>query len=182
MKILFLQRKSLKCGVSDYGKRLFKILAPAMDITFHEIEGPYCVPEEYDVVLVNYHHATIPWPLERGRAKMIALFHEAFQNINPDKWVNVSELPRPVPPHIVFSEAEQIVHRDHLPYRPAIGTFGFGFAGCVASEPDGVIGGDVDFGNANEARLFRGETEKMKQTYRAQEAESDSAARHRQGS
>jgi hypothetical protein len=51
----------------------------------------------------------------------VALFHEAFQNIQPDQWINVSELPRPVP-------IRQIYHTGNYSNPiPFIGSFGFGF-------------------------------------------------------
>lgn len=121
MKILFIQRKSTNCGVADYGKRLFSILKPAMDITMCECEA---MPDltGYDIALWNYHHATMPWAdCSNKSVKHVALFHEAFQNITPDVWIPVSELARPLPEKVDY---DGYWENDDT---PVIGSFGFGF-------------------------------------------------------
>lgn len=120
MKILFITRKSTQCGVADYGKRLFSILHPAMDITFKEVENGDINYSGYDIALYNYHHATLPFiNCDNKSIKHVALFHEAFQNITPDVWIPVSELARPLPP---FAPDYTFNEDDIL-----IGSFGFGF-------------------------------------------------------
>lgn len=122
MKVLFITRRSSNCGVADYGKRLFSILQPAMDITLREIEGPYDVPEEYNIALVNYHHATIPWPITRNpiTTKKVMLFHEGPVYDHTDLLLPVEELPRPLYPNLEWSD-------EFHPYKYRIGSFGFGF-------------------------------------------------------
>lgn len=123
MKILFITRKSERCGVADYGKRLFDIIQPHLDITKCETEGTIDYTG-YDLALINYHYATLPFLTGKLPIRSIALFHEAFQNFEADRWVNVSELPRPL------LKMKPIDLREGLPcyfglYR--IGSFGFGF-------------------------------------------------------
>lgn len=118
MKILFITRKSERCGVADYGKRLFAILAPHMDITLCETDGKIDY-SGYDVALYNYHYATLPF-VKKEDIKQVALFHEAHMNFAPDIVVNVSDLPRPL--------FEGYWTKPVVNDVPTIGSFGFGFA------------------------------------------------------
>lgn len=120
MKILFIQRRSANCGVSDYGKRLYSILKTALDITFKEVEYAAEIdPAGYDTILYNYHHATLPFiDCLNKSVRHVALFHEAFQTIAPDLWVNIADLPRPLP---------EPYENDYDIGIPVIGSIGFGF-------------------------------------------------------
>lgn len=118
-KILFINHKEHNCGVADYGRRLFAILQPHMDIT-------YCddVPDftGYDIALYNYHHATLPnVTADDHRVKHVALYHESFLNFLPDQVINVTDLPRPLFEGVPKTEPYSIM--------PVIGSFGFGFPG-----------------------------------------------------
>jgi hypothetical protein len=120
MKLLFITRKSERCGVADYGKRLFNILKTALDITILETTGEPIDYTGYDIALYNYHYATLPFLQTLDPSiKHVALFHEAFQNIAPDMWIPVSELPRPLPLITGYPYKEYDA--------PVIGSFGFGF-------------------------------------------------------
>jgi len=121
MKILFITRDSERCGVADYGRRLFSILKPALDITLHESDGVSPINYEgYDVALYNYHHATLPnVDCFNRNIKHVALFHEAFMNITPDVIIRVAGIARPL---IGNYYAEKPLNRI-----PVIGSFGFGF-------------------------------------------------------
>lgn len=110
-KILFINHNAERCGVADYGRRLFDVLQPHMDITTSHEER-----EGYDVILYNYHYATCqPKKME---AKQIALFHEAHLNFEFDKVVSIQDLPRPL------LDIQLPVIRNSI---PTIGSFGFGF-------------------------------------------------------
>lgn len=121
MKVLFITRNSERCGVADYGRRLFSILQPAMDITLLESDGNSPVNYEgYDVALYNYHHATLPnVDCFNRNIKHVALFHEAFMNITPDVTIPIARIARPLIGHYY---AEKALNRI-----PVIGSFGFGF-------------------------------------------------------
>lgn len=123
MKILFITHKAERCGVADYGRRLFAILQPHMDIDLCETDKPVHYAF-YDIVLYNYHYATLPFVDTHNQSvKHIALFHEAHLNFSPDVVINVSDLPRPLfenyfPGIVSYLESNDI---------PVIGSFGFGF-------------------------------------------------------
>lgn len=114
MKILFINHSSERCGVADYGRRLFDILKPHMDITAANEEQ-----EGYDVILYNYHYATLP-VIRKMNVPQIALFHEAHLNFQFDKVIAVQDLPRPLFENIRFNRDEN--------YIPIISSFGFGFS------------------------------------------------------
>lgn len=118
-KILFITGKAERCGVADYGKRLFAILNKHMDIDFCEAEKESDISYEgYGIALYNYHYATLPFISSSNRnVKHIVLFHEAHMNFSPDVTVNVSDLPRPL--------FEGLPHYEDNSDVPVIGSFGF---------------------------------------------------------
>lgn len=118
MRILFITRRSERCGVADYGKRLFDILKTGMDITLCETEEDVD-PTGYDIALYNYHYATLPFiTTNHAGVKHLALFHEAHLHHAFDKVIPVESLPRPI--HWVDDKFIQSCV-------PTIGSFGFGF-------------------------------------------------------
>lgn len=112
MKTLFINHNAERCGVADYGRRVFTILREHMDIDQSDTEK-----DGYDTILYNYHYATCQ--PKKMPAKQIALFHEAHLNFEFDKVVNVSDLPRPL-----FNGFDPPINTNPV---PAIGSFGFGF-------------------------------------------------------
>lgn len=117
-KILFINNKNQRCGIADYGRRMYSIIKDHFDITYCDDIPSY---EGYDIALYNYHYATLPYINASNRSvKHIALFHEAFKNFEADEWINVSELPRPVYNTSSAFEMNNLI--------PRIGSFGFGFA------------------------------------------------------
>lgn len=133
MKILFINRKSLRCGVADYGKRVYAILSKAFDIDFKEVSGPdELTADGYDVVIINYHFSTLPWITNEHLKgiKRIAIFHEGPLQIIPDAVIdadctrierhNYFASPRPLFEGIEFTD----IKND----QPTIGSFGFGFS------------------------------------------------------
>lgn len=132
MRILFVSRKSERCGVADYGRRVYDILKQRFDIELREVEGEIDV-SNYELVIWNYHHATLPWLLNKNqevRNKQVMIFHEGpilytcSVIINSDSTVSeqpgMFSSPRPLFENIVFEDKENDV--------PTIGSFGFGFA------------------------------------------------------
>lgn len=116
-KILLLNHNSQRCGVADYGRRLFAILKPHMDIDYCDTIPDFT---GYDIALYNYHYATQPNASSENRSvKHIALFHEAFLNFSPDEVINVTDLPRPLFENLNLPTVVNEV--------PVIGSFGFGF-------------------------------------------------------
>lgn len=112
MKILFINHTAERCGVADYGRRLFDILQPRMDITASDTER-----EGYDIILYNYHYATCqPRKME---VPQIALFHEAHLQFEFTKVISIQDLPRPLMEGIELREPINVI--------PMIGSFGFGF-------------------------------------------------------
>lgn len=120
MKMLMISRKAKQCGVSDYGKRLYAILQKYFDIDYREVNGiEDCKAEGYNIVLWNYHYATLPFvtndTLQKG-VKHFAIFHEAALNFTPDKVIDTSIRP------LFEVEFPEVINPV-----PVIGSFGFGF-------------------------------------------------------
>lgn len=117
-RILFLNHAAQRCGVADYGRRLFAILKKSdLDITYCDTTPDF---PGYDIALYNYHYATMPEVTfsEKG-IRHVALFHEAHLDYDPDQVINVRELPRPL-----FEGFKNTVI---FVACPVIGSFGFGF-------------------------------------------------------
>lgn len=116
-RILFLNHSAERCGVADYGRRVFDILQPHMDITYCDTYPDYT---GYDTALYNYHYATMPViRFTDPGVKHIVLFHEAHLDYDPDQVINVRDLPRPL-----FENLDLIDVKNEV---PVIGSFGFGF-------------------------------------------------------
>lgn len=128
IKILFVSRKSVRCGVSDYGLRVFDILKKRFDIELKEIEAP-TMTEGYDLCIWNYHYATLPW-LVKSHGKNIMIFHEGPTPFIFDAYINSDSTapeheesfssPRPLFENVLFFDKVNEV--------TTIGSFGFGFA------------------------------------------------------
>lgn len=122
IKVLFISRKSERCGVADYGKRVYDIIKRScvLDVTFREVEHINdCSYTGYDVLLINYHHATVPF-LSSEYLRCIrtaTIYHEGPMHIHSDT--------------VLFTEIRPLF--DGMPSTgtcnlvPTIGSFGFGF-------------------------------------------------------
>jgi hypothetical protein len=115
---IFINSKPERCGVGDYGRRLFNILKEGIDLDYREVDSEIDY-SGYDTVIYNYHYATMPFVKKETSVKQIILFHEAHLPFNPDVVVQVSELPRPL-----FENVALIHPKNRF---PVIGSFGFGF-------------------------------------------------------
>lgn len=120
IKVLFISRKSERCGVADYGKRVYDIIkhSKVLDVTFHEVDGLFNYAG-YDVLLINYHHATLPFlrDVDMTQIGTAAIYHEGPMEISTDT-VLYTEI-RPLFEHRFFPVAARAM--------PVIGSFGFGF-------------------------------------------------------
>lgn len=178
MKTLFINRKSLRCGVADYGKRVYAILKKSFDIDYKEVSSPEeLTAEGYELVIINYHFSTLPWITEEHfkGLKTIAIFHEGPLMISPDAVIdadsttvergNYFSSPRPLFEGIEFTESKN----DH----PVIGSFGFGFADKNYSRIAELVCREFDkatirlhipfaeFGD-HDGKIARAEVEKLK--------------------
>lgn len=126
MKTLFVSRKAKQCGVSDYGIRLNQILSQHFDIEFCEINNEADYDRVFnitkpDIVLYNYHYATLPFITDdfllNYKVKHYAIFHEASLNFTPDKIIDTHLRP-------LFDDIELPTITNPV---PTIGSFGFGF-------------------------------------------------------
>jgi len=143
-KILLISRRAERCGVNDYGKRLYNIIKKSkkFNILYREIDTQYDFINIFndvlpDLVIYNYYISVLPFltndflsPI-RGVPNII-IYHEGPCAFNPDGALNVASttpdepnkkffsLPRPTFEDIEFSD---IVENEI----PTIGSFGFGF-------------------------------------------------------
>jgi len=95
MNILFISNTSSRCGVNQYGKRLFEILSKMEDISFvyfevNEYKDYLNVIKNnyYDAILYNYHNGPMRWLNKdniQKKTKNIGLQHDS----PPDPYENV---------------------------------------------------------------------------------------------
>jgi SAM-dependent methyltransferase len=87
---LLVSHRGLRCGVYQFGRRLYEVLAPGQDIAWRYVEcdGPDEFRSALDrvkprLVLFNNHPATLGWAtaLERLPVTTFSVFHEAHQEI-----------------------------------------------------------------------------------------------------
>lgn len=155
MLVLFLNHKTVNCGVYQYGKRVFEILQKDDDIRYiykeidsvHEYHAALSEHPDLAAIIYNYHEATMRWlhssTIQRT-VKNIGIPHESPENLfdvvcNIDPDVPESEnrfsLPRPIYENIedilsVPCENESVHHFIHEYTNtnvPIFGSFGFGF-------------------------------------------------------
>jgi hypothetical protein len=115
---IFINSKPERCGVGDYGRRLFNILKEGIDLDYREVDSEIDY-SGYDTVIYNYHYATMPFVKKETSVKQIVLFHEAHLPFSPDTVIQVSELPRPLFENVALIHPKNMI--------PVIGSFGFGF-------------------------------------------------------
>lgn len=132
MRILFVSRKSKRCGVADYGLRVYTILKQRFDIELREVEGETNT-DDYDIVIWNYHFATLPWVVNKNQLrtnKHILIYHEGPMLYTANAIINSDSTCSEQ--HRMFSSPrplfEGIEFEDKVNDMPTIGSFGFGFA------------------------------------------------------
>lgn len=153
MNVLFLNHKIQQCGVYQYGYRVYNILKKSSSNNYYyeEIENI----DEYEriikiiepnVVIFNYHVATMPWLRNinlQTKIRNIIIPHESTINnsdiiLTPEsdgESNNIYNLPRPI-----YENIEEILNsynientklKDFINYKeentPIFGSFGFGF-------------------------------------------------------
>ena len=157
MIVLFLNHKAEKCGVYQYGRRVYDILKKTEDIEYiyKEID---CLQEyneclnlysHANCIIYNYHGSTMPWlnihNIQR-RVKNIGIPHESPEylfdivcNIDPNAAENENHfsLPRPI-----YENVDEIIQKTEYKNPeiidfitkytdtdiPIFGSFGFGFS------------------------------------------------------
>ena len=155
MIILFLNHKAQSCGVYQYGLRVSNILKKSNKNTYiySEIDNYYsyvnCLTiHNYDIIIYNYHNATMPWLNSNNiqkTVKNVAIPHESSYDffdyifsINPDEIEinNIYNIPRPIYENvedvcstykIKDNSIENFINYNEGPDVPIFGSFGFGF-------------------------------------------------------
>ena len=147
MNVLFLNHKIENCGVYQYGKRVFDILAVDEEINYiykevDTYQEYHDLQKDVSYIIYNYHCATMPWLTHENiqkTVKNIGIPHESSAalfdivcNIDPDQPETATSvsLPRPL-----FETIESLPMRsevkEFIEYTdadtPIFGSFGFGF-------------------------------------------------------
>ena len=96
MNVLFLSQMGYSCGVGDYGDRLYEILRLSKKMNF--IYSDTMDLENIDIVLYNYHRATLPhitdgYLQDKRHVKHVVLHHESGLAFTPDKLIELPNLP-----------------------------------------------------------------------------------------
>lgn len=88
MEVLFLNHKTERCGVYQYGIRVFEILSQDKNILYRYVELDNLATYEETInkyisitgIIYNYHVSTMPWlnpnNIHRSAIKNIAILHE----------------------------------------------------------------------------------------------------------
>lgn len=128
--ILFITNKDTHCGVADYGRRVFDILKKGgLKIYLKEVSNIQeyqnaALGIEPDIILWNYHHATLPFVTDdvigRGSFKHAAIFHEGPLPWTPDVVLTTEIRP-------LFEGVKSVHPPQYYEAIPTIGSFGFGF-------------------------------------------------------
>lgn len=154
MIVLFLNHKIKKCGVYQYGRRLFDILHKSKENTYvfkeveNEAEYRNLLQDSYDSILYNYHPDIMGWlttsTIQR-RTKNVGLQHDLTENDIFDITLRLDttlserpcryNIPRPIFEDVdsllenYIPSTERIAGFIHYaePNVPIFGSFGFGF-------------------------------------------------------
>jgi hypothetical protein len=142
MKILFVNHKQTKCGVYQYGKRLYEILkkSKAYQIMYFELESDTELNQileetKPNLILYNWHELTMSWVNQKltnelSKYKQIFIYHEAgfntdmkydgliYINFFEDEDKKIFTIPRPIYENNFTKQNNEIV---------TFGSFGFGF-------------------------------------------------------
>ena len=155
MKVLFLNSKRQRCGVYQYGKRLFNILDKSANAKYiyNELDSydeyiNIINTDKYDTILYNYHPAVMEWLNEyniQKNIKNIGMQHDLAENdifditlrldTTLEERPNRYNIPRPI-----FENIDTLLN-NHIPESdtinnfikysennvPIFGSFGFGF-------------------------------------------------------
>ena len=155
MQILFLNHKLKKCGVYQYGLRLYSILCKSNDVIYLYTEISSL--EEYiniikynnfDIILYNYHFMTMPWlninNIQKDK-KNIGIQHDLEEynffdiilrlDVTVKEEKNKYNIPRPIYENLKNILEKTVITNEKIknfinyfePNIPIIGSFGFGF-------------------------------------------------------
>ncbi len=145
MNVLFITRRATRCGVSDYGKRVFSILKRSTRIRaiwgeVSDANDQSSLLEQHrpDAVLYNYYPIVLPWVTDGYLAPWraiphIAIFHEVGLSFSPNGIIDIDSTKTDDPANNYFVSPRPLF--DFSPPLasntnpiPKIGSFGFGFA------------------------------------------------------
>lgn len=143
-KILFVARRALRCGIADYGKRVFHILKNSKNFEFIwcEIDDEQEFLQNYkihnpDFVIFNYYHSIMYFINDNTISKInntpnMLLHHEGEVTFNPTCVLDIDYM-IPERPHENFFTSTRPIFED-LNFEDTIqsdvvtiGSFGFGF-------------------------------------------------------
>jgi hypothetical protein len=143
-KILFVVRRAVRCGIADYGKRVFDILKKSSNFEFIwcEIDDEREFFENFnthkpDVIIFNYYHSIMGFINNNTISKLggtpnILIHHEGGFTFSPNCIIDIDYM-LPERPHENFYTStrpifEDIKLEDNFKEDvTSIGTFGFGF-------------------------------------------------------
>jgi hypothetical protein len=130
-KVLFINHKIERCGVYQYGKRIFDILIKSKELNYiyYEVDSfsEYVnILKQYNnelrAIIYNYHASTLMWlnnSTIQNKVKNIGLLHETdtnlfdiVLNISPsekENRINIFSIPRPI-----FENADDIINEGIL--------------------------------------------------------------------
>ncbi len=144
IKVLLISRKAARCGVADYGARVYNILlkSPRLTTTYAEIDGPNEYEEVFyniqpDIVLYNYYPVILPWINDsflqnKRHVKHIIIHHELGAGFTPDAIIDVdSTMPDKIDQNWFNSPRPlfENIKSQYTPHSiPIIGSCGFGFS------------------------------------------------------
>lgn len=143
-KILFVARRALRCGIADYGKRVFDILKKSENFEFIwcEIDNEQEFLENYRIynpnfVIFNYYHSIMGFINNDTISKInntpnMLVHHEGDFTFNPSCIIDIDYM-IPERPHENFYTSTRPIF-ENLNFEDSvqndvvtIGTFGFGF-------------------------------------------------------
>jgi hypothetical protein len=155
MKVLFLNSKKQRCGVYQYGKRLFDILNKSININYiyKELDSydeylTIISNDNYNTILYNYHPGVMGWLNEdniQKNVKNIGTQHDLEENnifditlrldTTLEERPNRYNIPRPIFENIEMLLENHVISSnniyDFINYKdenvPIFGSFGFGF-------------------------------------------------------
>jgi hypothetical protein len=144
IRVWMVSRRATRCGVADYGQRIYAILRQSklLDIALVEVSNAGEFLDRWRretpaVILYNYHPFVLPWVTDEFLAPLrqvpqVAIYHEGGLAFRPDAIINIDSTAREDAGQLHFVSPRPLFERWELGPPPAnrlptIGSFGFGF-------------------------------------------------------
>jgi hypothetical protein len=144
-KVLFVNHRQVRCGVQQFGRRIFDLVKDSKNVTYFYLEAEsvneYLSAVNYyqpEYIVYNWHRGTMPWLSEdlitsRKDIKHYFIYHEEFTRTNYDKYLFFGDYD--FSGGTKFGDKKVLLPRPLLEYSgsyiensiPTIGSFGFGF-------------------------------------------------------